>query len=144
MKGRIKIKNGLEIPDKDLRFTFSRSSGPGGQNVNKVNTKVTLSFDLDGSASLTREQKSRIKKKLASRISRNGVLQVTASYHRSQKANRDAAIKRFSELMSMALTERRPRKKTRISKAAKEKRLKDKKHRSRIKQSRRREFREWQ
>ena len=130
------INHGLEIPEKELRFTFSRSSGPGGQNVNKVSTKVTLQFDIDRSASISEQQKARIKKKLASRISRNGVLRVTAGYHRTQKANREAVVKRFYELLASALAERRPRKRTKVSWAAKERRLKAKRHRSRIKQTR--------
>ncbi len=140
MKRVITIKNGIEIPERELRFTFSRSSGPGGQNVNKVNTRVTLNFDLDGSKSLTEEEKIRIRKSLASRISQNGVLKVTAGYHRSQKANREAAIKRFSQLMEWALSEKKPRKRTKLPRAAKERRLREKRHRSRIKQYRKRDL----
>ena len=140
MKGMVKIRNGPEILERELRFTFSRSSGPGGQNVNKVNTRATLRFDVDASKGLSEEQKARIKRRLASRISRNGILMVTAGSHRTQKANRDAAVKRFSRLIASALKERVPRKKTSVSRAAKEKRLREKKHRSRIKQARAKRF----
>lgn len=132
----IRINDWLEIPGRELRFTFSRSSGPGGQNVNKVSTKVTLRFDIDQSPDLSAEQKVRIKRKLASRISRNGILRITAGHHRTQKANRETAIKRFSELLASALATKRPRKRTRVLQAAKERRLKAKRHRSRVKQAR--------
>lgn len=132
----IRINDSLEIPERELRFTFSRSSGPGGQNVNKVSTKVTLRFDINRTRGLSDEQKARIKRRLASRISRNGVLRVTAGYHRTQKANREAAVKRFSQLLASALATNPPRKRTGISRAAKERRLKAKRHRSRIKQAR--------
>ncbi len=132
----IRINHRLEIPERELKFTFSRSSGPGGQNVNKVSTKVTLRFDINRTRSLSEEQKSRIKRRLASRISRSGVLRVTAGYHRTQKANREAAVKRFAQLLASALATNPPRKRTVISRAAKERRLKAKRHRSRIKQAR--------
>ena len=132
----IRINDRLKIPEMEIRFTFSRSSGPGGQNVNKVSTKVALKFDIERSSTLSEEQKAQIKKKLASRISRNGVLRVTAGYNRTQKANRVAAIKRFSELLTFALAKKPLRKQTVVSRAAKERRLKAKRHRSRIKQAR--------
>ncbi len=140
----IRINNNLEIPEREIRFTFSRSSGPGGQNVNKVSTRATLRFDVNGSRSLTEEQKAMVRRKLASRISRNGVLMVSADSHRTQKANRYAALKRFSELIAWALKKRIPRKRTRVSRAARERRLRKKKHRSMIKKARSKRFdRDW-
>ena len=136
----IRINKDLVIPEREIRFKFSRSGGPGGQNVNKVNTRVTLRFNVDASESLTEEQKALIKKRLSSRISRNGILMVTADLHRTQKANRDAALKRFSQLMATALKKAIPRKKTHVGRAARERRLREKRHRSMIKKARRKSF----
>jgi ribosome-associated protein len=114
---------GVTIPASDLRFEFSRSGGPGGQNVNKVNTRVTLRFDLAGSTSISPVQKAAIRRALGGRINQDGMLRVVSSRHRTQAANRLAAIRRFMELMGGALTPRTPRKKTRIPAAARARRL---------------------
>jgi len=144
MKRNIRINRQLSIPERELRFRFSRSSGPGGQNVNKVNTKVTLSFDVDRSPSLSAEQKRQIKEKLANRITHKGILMISAGFHRTQKANRDAAVNRFAQLIAWALKKPAPRKKTYISRSANERRLRQKKKRSMIKKERGRKFnREW-
>lgn len=126
----------LTIPEAELSFSFSRSGGPGGQNVNKVSTRVTLHFDLEGSPSLTREQKDRLKERLALRIDKRGVLKLAAQKHRSQAANRKEAVERFGRLIRSALKTSPPRKPTRASKAAKEKRLQEKTRRSQIKSAR--------
>ncbi len=136
----VKITQKLEIPDEEIRFTFSRSSGPGGQNVNKVNTKATLRFDIDSTKSLTPEQKKVLKRRLHNRISRNGVLTVSSDRFRSQRANREEALRRFVELLNQALKPRPKRKKTSIPRAARERRLREKKHRSRIKAARRKDL----
>ena len=132
----IEINRKLIIPAREVSFTFSRSSGPGGQNVNKLNSRVTLWFDLEGSPSLTDWQKTRIKRKLGNRINNDGKLQVTANEQRSQHGNRQLAINRFGALLAAALLERPPRKKTRVSRAAREKRLRRKKQRGLLKKSR--------
>ena len=132
----VEINNSLSIPDEEFTFEFSRSSGPGGQNVNKVSTRATLLFDVSGSPSLTEEQRSRIMDRLQTRITKAGLLRVTSQKHRSQSANREAARERFAELIRMALQRPRPRRKTRISKAVRERRLKDKKQRSLLKRQR--------
>lgn len=134
--GMIGINSRVDIPDEEIRFTFSRSGGPGGQNVNKVNSKVTLWFDVKNSPSLSGYQKNRISQRLASRISKEGVLQVTAMQYRTQKANRDDAVQRFTELLAAALVERKTRKKTRIAAGVKERRLQAKKRRGQLKSSR--------
>ncbi len=120
----------------ELAFDFTRASGPGGQNVNKVSTRVTLRFDLDGSPSLTARQKSRIREALATRISQDGILRVVASRHRTQAANREAAIDRFVELLTEALRPRKRRKKTTVPAAAKRRRREQKTQRSATKQNR--------
>jgi ribosome-associated protein len=125
------------IPHSALNFRFARSSGPGGQNVNKVSTRVTLLFDLDHCEYLEEEEKRRIRKRMPGRISNDGVLRVVVSRHRTQWANRQAAIERFYELLAEALIPRRPRKKTKVPAQAKRKRLEDKRRRGETKRLRR-------
>ena len=132
----IPIDDNLAIPDEEVSFATSRSGGPGGQNVNKLETRVTLRFDLVGSASLSEEQKARLRERLATRITRDGVLQVSSQRHRSQGANRDAAVERFAELLRENLREEPPRKKTRPSRAAKARRLDEKRRQSQRKRER--------
>lgn len=126
----IAITPALQVGLDELRFTFSRSGGPGGQNVNKVNTRVTLWFDVAASPSLDDEQKARILERLAGRGNRDGLLQVVAMRHRTQRANREEAVQRFAVLLAGALSRRAPRKKTRTPKAVREKRLREKKQRA--------------
>jgi len=123
----------LNIPDNELRFTFSRSSGPGGQNVNKVNSRVTLWFDVKESSSLTELQKNKIRSRLANRINEAGILSITSTTYRTQRANREDAVQRFQALIAAALTERPVRKKTKIPRRIHEKRLQVKKRRGMIK-----------
>ena len=132
----ILVTDRFAIPVEELTFTASRSSGPGGQNVNKLSTRVTLQFDVLRSPSLMEDQKQRILVKLKSRISKDGVLRVSCQRSRSQAANRDGAVERFVELLRQALTRRLPRKRTALPASARERRLEDKKRRSRVKAAR--------
>ncbi|MCH7840763.1 MAG: aminoacyl-tRNA hydrolase [Planctomycetes bacterium] len=124
------------IPEEEFSFTFTRSSGPGGQNVNKVNTRVTLRFDLEACAALNDREKRRIRSRLASRVTRDGVLRIVAARRRSQLANRRAASDRFYELVADALRQQRTRKPTRVPGHVQRRRLEDKRRRSRIKAQR--------
>lgn len=132
----IDVMPGVEIPETDVRFVASRSSGPGGQNVNKVNSRITLQFDLAASAALNEEQKAKLAERLHTRINREGVLQVTSQKHRDQAMNRAAAIDRFAELVRDALTDAPPRRKTKIPRTQKKKRLEEKQRRKEIKAGR--------
>lgn len=133
----VRVTSSLALPLTELQLSFSRSSGAGGQNVNKVNTKATLHFDVLSSQSLTDQQKERIIERLPSRLSKDQVLYLSASEHRSQKENRAAVIERFSALLRYALTPPpKKRKATRPSKKAIERRLEAKRKRASIKQQR--------
>ena len=132
----IEINSELAIPFDELSFSAVRSSGPGGQNVNKVSTKVRLEFDVEKSPSLNDEQKALIKKRLAGRISGEGILRVSSQKTRQQASNREDVIRRFAGLIAGALQERKVRKKTGIPKKSRRDRLEEKKKRGFVKQSR--------
>jgi ribosome-associated protein len=129
------LGNGIIVPDPLLRAATSRSGGPGGQNVNKVESRVTIEVDVDA-LPLSDEQKALVRTRLAGRINKEGVLRVTSQAERSQLANRDRALARMEELLRDALIEQRPRKKTRASKASKERRIREKKQRAETKKLR--------
>jgi ribosome-associated protein len=132
----IDVMPGLSIPEDELHFDASRSGGPGGQNVNKVSSRVTLTFDVNSSAALSDDQKRTLLQKLAGRINKEGVLRVVSQRTRSQELNRSDATERFSELIRQALTPQRRRIKTRLPRAAHERRVEEKKKRSMVKQGR--------
>src|SRR5215510_14223835 len=119
----IHVMDGVLIPEHEIRITASRSGGPGGQNVNKVSSKVTLAFDVRGSSVLSEDKKRKILGKLATRINKNGILQIVSQRTRSQELNRTDALTRFCELLRQALTPKRERVKTRVSATAKQQRL---------------------
>jgi len=126
---------GVIVPAALLRASTSRSGGPGGQNVNKVESRVTIEVDIDA-LPLPDDRKVRIRERLAGRINRAGTLRVTSQAERSQLANRDRALARMEELLSDAITEHEIRKPTRVSKTQKTRRLEEKKHRAKMKKLR--------
>jgi ribosome-associated protein len=132
----VKINDRLFIPEDEFLFTASRSSGAGGQNVNKVSTRVTLWFDVFRSPSLSEEEKRILFNKLPTRINKEGRLWINAQQTRSQAGNRELARQRFIELLAQALVKPRVRKKTRIPRKVQEERIADKKRRSRVKSNR--------
>jgi ribosome-associated protein len=115
---------------KELTFLTSRSSGPGGQNVNKVNTKVTLRFDVANSELLSAEQKEIIIKKLSSRITKDGTLVLTAQDKNSQLQNKEMVIKKLDDLLTKAFTVKKVRKRTKPGKTAIQARKEQKKRHS--------------
>ncbi len=133
----IKINDNVMIPKNEIVITASRSSGPGGQNVNKVSTKVTLRFDLDGSVSLTESQKARLRQQLKNVVNKRGILIMHEESSRSQAANRKRVIEKCAAMISQALKTRKKRVPTRVSAVQKTKRLEGKKIQARKKLERR-------
>lgn len=121
----------------ELNFKAVRSSGSGGQNVNKVASKVVLTFDVDNSEALSNEEKQIIKSKLASRLTVDSVLILNCDEDRSQLKNKEIVIKRFLEIIKKGLVIPKIRKATKIPKSVIRKRIKDKKNVSEIKKTRR-------
>ncbi|MEX1239103.1 MAG: alternative ribosome rescue aminoacyl-tRNA hydrolase ArfB [Cyclobacteriaceae bacterium] len=129
-----------DLLGSELVFTTSRSGGPGGQNVNKVSSKVTLQFDVRASRILTAEEKDIISLKLYSRMTREGVLVVTAQETRSQLQNKELVLEKFEKLLGEALARRKVRKPTKPSKSSARARIRKKKVHSEKKQLRRKPY----
>ncbi len=113
--------------ESEFEFKTSRSGGKGGQNVNKVETKIEIIFDVINSALLNEAEKKKVLLKLKNRIDKNGVLRLTSQTERSQYMNKEKAIMKFYSLIEKAVKEEKPRTKTKPSKASKEKRIETKK-----------------
>ena len=124
----------------ELGFKASRSGGSGGQNVNKVSTKMELNFNVAESLELSEEQKQLVFLKLHNHITKEGILRVVSQTERSQLGNKEVAIRKFFLLLTKAFHTPKSRKATRPSKSSKEKRIINKKKHSEIKQSRRKDF----
>ncbi len=133
----IRLPGGIRVPRGELHFEFSRGGGPGGQNVNKVNTKVTLRFDVRRSPSLTERAREILVDRLASRLTTDGVLVLMSSEHREQARNKVAAIARFRNLLATALTPQRARHATRPTRGSIERKIAARKRRSDVKRLRR-------
>jgi ribosome-associated protein len=128
---------GVVIPLSELGFEFSRASGPGGQNVNKVNTRVTLRFDLATGGQMSEPVRRRLLEKLQSRLTRDGEILIHASEYRLQGRNKEAAIERLRGLLVEALLVRKKRRQTRPSRGAVERRIQASKRRGALKKTRR-------
>ena len=130
------VQDGLTIPAAELEVAVSRSSGPGGQHVNTTESRVQLRWRVLESAVLHAAQKERLARKLAGRISSEGVLTVACDTHRSQHRNREEARERLASLVRQALRRPKRRHLTRMPRAAKERRLQQKKRRAELKKQR--------
>lgn len=119
----LEVDDSLWIPRAELTYRATRSGGPGGQHVNTSSTRVELLWDVAGSPSVTEAQRARLREKLANRMDAEGVLRLAASEHRSQHQNKEAVTQRLVELLREALYVAPPRKKTRPTRASREKRL---------------------
>ena len=137
VNSKLVITSRLSIPMSEIEFRTSRSSGPGGQNVNKLETRVELLFDVARSSSLTDEQRDLLFSRLKSNIDKEGVLRVVSQESRSQWKNKQEAIEKFVQLLRDALKPRKIRRKTTATPLSREKRLMEKKRVSEKKSMRR-------
>lgn len=126
----------IVIPEVELRLTYARSSGPGGQNVNKVSSKAVLHWDVEASAILTAKEKETVREKLSSRINKAGELVLETDQFRDQSQNRIFVIKRLNELLRVALTPPIKRVATKPTRGSRERRLEDKKRQAQKKEGR--------
>lgn len=132
----LRVNDDLFIPRSELTYRATRAGGPGGQHVNTSSTRIELVWDVAASPSLTEPQRQRILSRLANRISQEGLLQLSDAGTRSQHRNREAVTGRLSELLAEALVVRKPRKKTRPTKASRERTRQAKKRRAEVKRLR--------
>lgn len=134
----IRLPHSVVVPEREIEFRASRSSGPGGQHANTTDSQVELRWSVATSSALDERQRSRLLERLATRLTSDGVLILRTSEHRSQHRNRDALVARFTSIVGEALTPPTPRRPTRPSRGAKQRRRQAKAHRSEVKRLRRR------
>jgi ribosome-associated protein len=133
----IDIDGHVQLPRRELSYRASRSGGPGGQHVNTSSTRVQLIWNIPGSPSLAEDQKARLLERLSNRIDSEGNLRLTASGSRSQARNKEEVTERFRQVVAAALREQQPRKRTRPPRSAAEARLREKRRRAKLKETRR-------
>jgi ribosome-associated protein len=138
--GSLPLGRGLHLPLEEIEIETSRSSGPGGQHVNKTESRVAASFRVAESRALDAETRARLLGALAARLTGDGTLRVVCERTRSQRRNRDEAVERLRRILAAALVVRTPRRKTAPTRASREGRLLDKRRRSARKRERRVEF----
>ena len=133
----LEINSSVSIALSEFKFSYSKSSGPGGQNVNKVATKVTLRWSVNSSRSLSDFQKEKITRKLKNRINDEGELIIQSDLTRMRSKNKEDCLKKLSQLVRQALRQQKKRKKTKVPRSSEEKRLKEKRLRKERIKSRR-------
>lgn len=133
----LELKPWLVIPESEISVEYSRSGGPGGQHVNKTETKVTLRFSVPSSPSLPEGVKNKLLSRMRARLTKEGELLVSVDAHRERQRNMTLAYERMQALLRQALVEQKKRRPTKPSRGAKERRLKDKRQASEKKQNRR-------
>ena len=129
----IRVTAHISIDEREIQESFVRASGPGGQNVNKLSTAVQLRFDVRGSPSLPTEVRARLERLAGARLTRDGVLVITAQSHRTQGRNRPDALDRLVALIRRAAVVPRTRRPTKPTKASRERRIESKKHKAGLK-----------
>ena len=130
------INDNVQVPLSELVYTASRSSGPGGQHVNTTDSRIQVRWNVPESAALTETEKAMVRKNLASRLTDQGDLILASDTHRSQRRNREEVTQRLATLVREALIPPKPRKKTKPTISSREKRLDDKRKKSRTKKDR--------
>jgi ribosome-associated protein len=133
----LEVAPGIRVTEDNVRLQYARSSGPGGQNVNKVNTKTELWIPVAALIGLSDSARERLTKMAGHRLTQSGEIHIAADNHRTQEANRAEAFERLRELLLQAMHEPKRRRKTKPSKGAKQRRINSKKHRGEIKSNRR-------
>jgi ribosome-associated protein len=133
------VSRRFEVPEQEILFRTSRAAGPGGQHVNKTETRVEALWDVARSPSLGEAARARLRGRLASRIDQEGILRVVAADERSQHRNREIALARMRDLVARALAVPRPRVATRPTAGSRERRIGEKRRRGALKKLRRRE-----